>query len=379
MSMNLMRWLPLCIFLMAGAIRCAGQEQADTDAKAPPAPPAATEMMIPDALAAAERLYKEQRYNAAIEMLNGVLTRDRGNLDALRLLGDVYWDVQDAENARKNWLLVRAVEPSDFGANFGLGRLQLRSGVFRNAKHYLEVADSVAPPERALEVAIALAKAERGAGDRAKALETISRALALDPENFEAVHTQVMLLAESAQDDEGLDRALTEAERLVQIAGKMLEAEGTTLTGVQRLQLAYDTELTVLSSYGQVLFERNPDGSLSQRLLSGKDEIAANTISRTVDIMLRQADLQRTLTYFQILTLAEKAVEYDRGTNPRTLLELGTLQMAVGKLKNAAATLRKVLELDPENKTARRQLESLQAPSPTSQGSGEPSPAPQPE
>lgn len=354
-------WLSLLWLSVAlVAASCAAQEQSETESAVAPTPEAEAKLTIPQLLTSAEQYRVAKRYGDAIDVLGQVLRRHQANLEARRLLGDIYWEISDVEKARKNWLLARAAAPSDFGANFGLGRLYLTSSIHRQAAHYLETAASVAPPDRALEVLILLARARRGAGDRGGAFEATQQALQIDPESFEAVELLTGLLTQIAEGEEDLDRALTEAKRLVQIAGSTLETEGITLEGVQRLQAAYGAELSVLGAYSVVCFERNPDGRLSDRLLPGKELLAANSLSQSVDILLRQTDLQRTLAYFQIVTLAEKAVEFDGGSNPRTLTDLGSLLVATGRLEEAAQMFRRALEFDQDNETARRQLEALQ-------------------
>jgi tetratricopeptide (TPR) repeat protein len=341
-----------------------GQEAAGTASQQPAAPSSLADLSIPELLTGAERLRAAQRYDEAIKALSLVLQKDPSNIDALRLMGDIAWDSGNAELARQNWREVLKIQSNDFGANFGLGRLELSSGVGRNALHYLEIAASVAPADRAAEVLIALARAYDGSRMRDQAIETIRKALTFDSSSFEGWYVLARLRTEVAVDDEGFNQALDDAERLLEIVGNELQVNGITRENVQKLQLAYQVKLDALKSSGEILFEPNPDGTVSDRILPGKERQAAATISESVDVLLRLAELRQTLAYFDIVELAEKAVEYDQGTNPSTLLDLGWLQKATGQTNQAIETFRRVLELDPGNEAARRQLGTLQAPAP---------------
>jgi tetratricopeptide (TPR) repeat protein len=324
------------------------------------------QMTIPQILAAAENLRASGRVDDAVKGLEYILKAEPSNIDALRMLGDIAWDQQNAEEAQKRWMAVRKIQQNDFGANWGLGRLYLQGssgrGSARNAILYLEVAESVLPaaePELKPQVLLALAQAYNADGQTSRAMEKVREVLAVAPDNYEACYFLVALRLGSAQSADDFDQALSDAERLVQVVRKELEASGTTLEGAQRLATAYQMEIQVLKNSVSVVFERNPDGSLSDRLLPGKEKRAAATIAKTVDAMLRYTDLQRTLAYFQIAEVAAKAVQYD--ANPDTLMELGLLQKATGQSAKAVETFRKVLEIDPLHKEARRQLDALQS------------------
>jgi tetratricopeptide (TPR) repeat protein len=345
---------------------CPAQEAPVTQPAQPPAVRSPADMSIPELFAVGQQYRAARRYNEAVNVFRLILERDPTNIDALRVLGDIFWETKNAELAKNSWLRVRELQPNDFIANFGLGRLYLEQGVYRQAMSYLETAESVVPaypPELEGQVLVGLAQAYRGAGRREQAIETIKRALERAPNSFEAQYVLVMLQTEVAireKTGEDFDRALVEAQKLVQIAGSDLQAGGTTPERVQTLQLAYQAELQVLYAFREMLFERNPDGRLSDRLLPNMEKRLAAIITRIVDVMLRQADLERTMAHFKILELAAAAVKYDGGTNPSTLLDLGLLQKQTAQWQSAVETFQKVLELDPGNEVARRELDALQ-------------------
>ena len=357
--MNVMccRSIVAVVILALSAAHGVGQTQV------PGQPPVAgqTQYTIPQLLAAAEARRQAERYDEAIEILKIVLQRDEYNLDTLRAMGDVYWDQQNVEQARVSWLAARQVQQNDFGANFGLGRLYLVSGVPRQSMHYLRVAEKVAPADRMSEVLLLLAQAYNGSGMREEALATIQRALQLNPDDYEASAVLVRIRADAAASEENLDQALVDAARLVQLAGDLLREEGSSQEGVQRLFQAYGMELAVLYACRDILFTRNPDGTLADVLLPGKRQRAVEIIRRIVDVMLRRADLSRTLTHFQIIQLAEKAVEYTEGQDPESLTTLASLQVSTGQIGDAIASLEAALQQDPDNRAVQERLQRLRA------------------
>lgn len=331
------------------------------------------DLTIDELLAWADQARLARRFTDAINLVNVVVQRgqDQTNIDALRMLGEIAWDMGNAEDARKQWTLVLRVQPSDFGANWGLGRVWLRSGQARQAMGFLETAKSVIPADkRELEplVLIALAQAYAGSSYRTKAIETVERALELDPKSFEGWSLLAMLRAQTAVTLDDYNEAVSDASQLMEIANAQIKANGVTLERVQRLHAACELKRTVLAASGQVFFEQNPDGRLSDRLLPGMERRAARVFSMIVDTWMWQADLERTMQHFRIIELAQKAVQYDGGANPETLLKLGSLQAATGQLDAAVETFQKVLAIDPENQAAQQQLEALQQQQPASTG-----------
>jgi tetratricopeptide (TPR) repeat protein len=366
-ALSVMMWL-----VATGPALCRGEEQPTTQPQGQPqASRSLADLTIPELMSLADQARQARRYTDAINLVNLVIQSGQGqtNIDALRMLGEIAWDMGDAENARKQWTLVKRVQPSDFGANWGLGRLWLRSGQPRQAMGYLELAGSVVPadkPELKPLVQIALAQAYAGSGYRRKAIETVQQALVLDPKSFEGWSVLAMLRAQAAVKLDDFNEALSDATQLVEIANADVKTYGMTLEGIQRLYKACELKRAILAACGQVFFEQNPDGTLSDRLLPGMERAASRVFSSIVDTWMWQTDLQRTMQHFQILEMAEKAVEYDGGANPETLLKLGSLQAATGRLADAVETLQRVLVLDPGNEAARQQLDALPQQQPAS-------------
>lgn len=351
----------LAVLVVAAATGSALYAQQPTSAPTPGHPALPPEKMtIPEMIAWARQLRSADQKAQAIQVLQQVLQRDISNKEAFGLLGDIYWEMGNAELARKNWLAVLKIQENDFDANLGLGQMYLRSGVTRSAAHYLETAESVAPPDRLVDVLIPLAQAYGPLGLRQKAIETIKRAISLKADNYDAWYVLVGLEADMATTIEQFDQADTDAQRLIQLATQELQREGITLERAQRKYNAYNLRLQVLRSFGKVLFEMNPDSTLSDQPIAGRENLAANVLGRVVETRLLQEDTRRLLAYFDILPIAERAVEFSAGKNADLLLTLAMLQERTGQLDKAAESFKKVLALDPSNAAAQQHLSALQ-------------------
>ncbi len=365
----------ILLVLAPFAAVCPGQEQPTTQpGEQAPVTRSPADFTVSELMSLADQARQTGRYTDAINLLNAVVQRGHGqtDLDVLRMLGDIAWDMGNAEEARKQWTLVKRVQPSDFGANWGLGRIWLRSGQPRQALGYLETAKNVIPsdkPELEPQVLLGLAQAYAGSSYRRKAIETVEQVLELDRQNLDGWYMLATLRAQAAVTLDDFNEALSDASQLVAIADSDVKTYGMTLERLQRLHKACELKRAVLSACGRVFFEQNPDGRLSDRLLPGMERPAARVFSILVDTWMWQADLERTMEHFRILEVAAKAVEYDGGTDPDTLLKLGSLQAATGQLADALETLRRVLVLDPANLAARQQLDALQKQQPAAAGS----------
>jgi tetratricopeptide (TPR) repeat protein len=367
--------LPVILLVLVpfGTVCLAQEQPAAEQPGQAPVTRSPADFTIPELMSAADRARQAGRFTDAINLLNVVVqrTQDQTNIDVLRMLGDIAWDMGNAEEARKQWTLVKNVQPSDFGANWGLGRIWLRSGVPRQALGYFETAKTVIPsdkPELQPQVLLGLAQAYAGSTYPRKAVETVQQVLELDPQNLDAWYMLASLRAQAAVTLDDFNEALSDASQLVAIAENDVKIHGLTPERLQRLAKAYELKRAVLTGCGRVFFEPNPDGRLSDRLLPGMERTAARVFSILVDTWMRQADLERTMEHFRILQVAAKAVEYDGGTDPETLLKLGSLQAATGQLADAIETLRRVLVLDPANVAARQQLDALQQQTPAATG-----------
>ncbi len=330
---------------------------------------AANDMTVPELLELADLFRQLRQYAHAIGLLTDVLQRDKNNIDALRLAGDVAWDMQKAEEAAKYWNLVKRIQSNDFAANWGLGRLWLRSGQPRQAMGYLETAITVIPPDRpelGAEVLIALAQAYGGAGDHSRAIDTINKALEIDRQNLNAWYVLATLRSNAAVTLDDFNDALGDTSQLIVLTDADIKTNGMTPARLQRISEAYDLRLSVLWAHRGLFFERNPDGNPSDRLLPGMAQTAARNNTAVIDTWMKRTDLQRTSQHFRILEFAQIAATYESGDQPELLFRLGSLQVATGQFDDAAETFQRVLALDPTNELARQQLDALQAYQPAS-------------
>lgn len=355
---------PGLLILTVSAISLSGMAGALAQTVMPPGPPpgaaSVDDMSITELEFAATQAREARNYPAAIRVLSTILSRDESNKEALAMLGDIYWEIGDPGKARLYWLEVLKIHSTDFGANFGLGRMHLNTGVFRSAAHYLAIAEKVAPAEKLVEVLVPLAQSYGKLGDFDKALDAVQRAIAISPDNFEAQYALTGISAIGATGEEDYDATDAEAQRLVELADRKLRTEGVTREGVQQKYSALDLRLSVLRRYQNVLFEINPDGSVSDKPLADRKKQLARVTSRVVETMLKQEDTRRTIAYFDVLQLAAKAVELSDGTDKSALTTLALLQERTGDVAGAIETFNRVVELDPNDATAAKALEQLQ-------------------
>lgn len=321
-----------------------------------PAPPTAPigQMTIPDLLAEAERLAAAKQWAQARPYVESVLAREQNNAQALSLKGEILEQTDQRDMARQEYLAVREIQPNEFRANLGLGRLYVESNMYRQALVYLNIAEPVAPPERKPELYVLLARAQRGVGNRNGAIDAVNRALEADAANFEAWLYAIAIMVESDE----YDRAVAATGELVRIAQDEMMKDRSSRDGLVKLGTAYDTRLGVLRAYHQRLYIRNVDGTFSDQLLPGMEKGAAAMLRDVVETMVLQAEVERTLRLYTILPIAEQAVKYDP-SSAQTWMHLGLLYVNTAQYEKAAEALRRVLEIQPDNAQAAEQLRQL--------------------
>lgn len=326
---------------------CAAQQPAP-----PPAPVA--QMTVSDLLAEAERLVAAKQWTQARPYVEAVLAREQSNAQAISLRGEILEMTDQRDMARQEYLAVREIQPNDFRANLGLGRLYVESNMYRQALVYLNIAEPVAPPERKPELYVLLARAQRGVGNRNGAIEAVNRALEADAANFEAWQYAIAIMVESDE----YDRAVAATQELVRIAQNEMIKDRSSHEGLVKLATAYDTRLGVLGSYHQRLYIRNVDGTFSDQLLPGMEKGAAAMLRDVVETMVLRAEVERTLGLYKILPIAEQAAKYDP-SSAQTWMHLGLLYVNTSQYDKAAEALRRVLEIQPDNAQAAEQLRQL--------------------
>jgi Tfp pilus assembly protein PilF len=328
------------------------------------------QMSVEELLGRAGQYLRAQRLREALIVLTLVRQKDPQNLEAKVLMGEVAEAQGDMNAARKLYLEVLAAESSHFRANLNMGKAWVRARHWHQAQGYLERAALVAPtPRLSAQVQANLAVVYQGIHEREEAMKAANKAAADDPDNVEA--RQVLIGLHLARED--YDQAMINAERLVAAAARVAQREPSDLRALQELSEAYDIQIQVLRSYQQTLYEVGADARYTDRLLPGQQRRAAETLRKIIDVLLLRAQLVHTLSYHTILKLAEKRAEY-APDDMDALMQYGLLLRDTAQTDQAIEVFRSVLERDPANAQAQRQLEALGATAatrPAAEGAGE--------
>lgn len=342
------------VALLAGSAAGFAQQQPNlTEEQARQLNVKPAEMTLDALLRTAEQLKNYEQYDDALLLLDEVLKRDEQNLTAIRLQGEIAEARNDFVTARDKFLEVRTKQPNDFLANLGLGRMHVKSQNWRQAVFYLENCERLCPQDQLGNLMTLLAFAYRGRGDLVKSLETIEKALTLD-DSLEARQLHASLLVEFRR----FDDAVRETGPLIDIVRKELEANPASRSALARLYDAYDTKLNVLRAYHNSLYEKSPDGMLTDKLTAGKEGAAANLLEEIVGVLVTQNELRHRLAYFDYIPLAEKAVAY-QPDNVEHRMTLALLYENTGQYDLAGQNYQRAVELAPDNADAKARLEHV--------------------
>lgn len=327
--------------------------------------PAVLDLTVEQILSRAEQLRARRQYDEAQNTLDVALKRGDRTVEVLILAAQVAEDRDDAQTARGLYLEARRLAAGDFRANLGLGRINVRVKYWRQAVAYLEAAERVAPKEQTAELQALLAQGYRGLKQTDRALAAAEKAIAADSSNTDARATLVTLRLDRSD----FERALADAALLIQLCERKVEDNPGDQAVLAKLGEAYDTRLNVLREYHNTLYDRDITGNLTDKVSAGQEKLVAGIMRQVVDCRLYQAQLKLILTYYEILPLAEKAVENDPSNVPN-LTQLALLYRNTAQDQKAAEVLAKILDIDPQNREARNELESLRG------GAATPTPAP---
>lgn len=315
------------------------------------------DLSIPEILSDAETLLQQGEISMAVRAFREVLSRDVGNLDAILGVARVAELQDDFNTARSLYMQAREIDQTDFRVNYRLGSAYLNVRFYRQGLLYLEDAEESAPADKLAELKTRMAIAYRGTGARSKAKEYASAAVALDPENYTA--REVLVVARL--DDEEYDRARGDVEFLVDIARKKLSEEPSEPRNVQFLISALDRKLQVLNKYHLSLYEKDPSGNPTDRLLPGQAAAAAASLLPVIEAELQKGELANVLRMHNVMPLATRAVEYDP-SNAELWETLAWIQFNTSQIPAAIESFQKVVELDPNHARAAEQLKLLNAP-----------------
>ena len=323
-----------------------------------------TAMSMGELLRAAQQAFEAKEYFTAKAYAEEILRREESNVEALLIDAKIAEEERDVNRVRERYLAVRQVQPNEFEANYGLGKIYVRKKIYRQATFYLESAIAVAPPEKASEVFVQYALAKRGMSKLSEALEAAIQAVQLDRESLEAVQLLVTLQTEA----NNFEQAILAGQALVQLSTSKAKEESGNVEGVQRVYAAYESLRRAYAKYLVRLYQAESSGTVTDQLVPGNEHDAAVVLSRIVDIELLQTELRVKLSHFDILTRAERAVGYDSTSIP-ALMQFGLLLKSTSQFDKARRAFERVLELKPDQAEALRQLSTFGPGGATSQPS----------
>jgi tetratricopeptide (TPR) repeat protein len=321
------------------------------------------EELIQQAQAFLEEARQEQseksrafKYREALIALKSALDRDAQNIEAKLLAGETLMDIDNYDDALTTFKDVLAVEPKNFRANLGIGKIWLANNYWRQALSALEKAADVAPSGRKNEAVRLLAEAYSGSGDRKRATERIDEIVKDDPNDVEALKLLVRLMRDANRYDEAVGRA----EQLVAVCDTLFRQAPSDLERVKQLDAAYTLQLSVLGvdnreGLVQRYYERDTRGVPTDKALAGKERDAARVYAKIADVSTKQAAVRQILAYHDALISALEAVKLDAG-NVTYLTQLARLYQLIGDQANAGRVFQQILEKDPENEEARKAL-----------------------
>lgn len=298
----------------------------------------------------------QESIRRSIQLVEIALRREPRHLEALGLMAEIHDVLNDVHTAREYYLKVLADNRADFRANLGIGRIHIRSKLWRQAVPYLETALAGAPPEKRLETLVLLSRGYQGRGDRTQAVEIAREAVKLEGNTFGAWDVLISSLSELGD----FDGAAREAQRLEQLATERVRADRLNTDLLQYLGAAYELRSKTLRElHRRNHLMMNSAGQPVAELRPGTNAEAARTLAELVELALKQSELAAILERHRALPLAEKAVEYEP-ENAANYVLLGKLQFDIGDHAKAAEQFRRALDLDPGNSEAQHYLSTLQ-------------------
>ena len=314
-------------------------------------------LSIPEVLADAEMLLEQGKISFAARAYNHVILRDRMNIDAILGLARIAETQDDFNTARQYYLKAREIDKTDFRVNYRLGTAYLAIRFYQQALRFLEFAEPLVPTEKAAELKVRMAIGYRGTGARSKAKEYARQAVALDPEDYTAREVPAVAL----MDDGDFDQARGHIDAMVKIARDRLAEDRSQPGRIQFLLGALGRKLEGLNYYHRSLYEKDPSGQPTDRLLPGQDTTAAASLLPLIKTELQRAELEKILRLHQIITLASRAVEFDPA-NKELWMTLGLLYLNTSQTSSAIESFQKIIALDPDHAGAADQLDLLNAP-----------------
>lgn len=293
--------------------------------------------------AALDLLDRNKHFRAAIDILDDILKERPAEVEAEVLWGEILLDGNQYNEASEHFSrVVKHLENNNYRANLGLGKIWIANRVYRQAIPKLEIAVANAPEDRKSEALVQLALANRFVGDQRTALEMAKQAKEEAERAIQKVRQRpstspipamqdrvfaIQLRAEiesylagnvSTQDTSRWADARGSASELVDAARELATALQGEPEGLQALDAAYTSALTVLgygragTGYVQNLYELDPKtGKATDRLKVGKEREAARLLMEATEWLREQAEVRRLLARQPMIELVKQACKYE--------------------------------------------------------------------
>jgi tetratricopeptide (TPR) repeat protein len=312
-----------------------------------------------------------------LDVVKRVLDSDAGNPEANLLAGELRLALADLgartdlDSARDNFQQVLEIEPSNFRANFGFGKVYTLNQMWRQASYYLSVAEQVAPADQAVETKRLLAVASAGMGNLPAALEKATEAVRLDPDDMPSLRTlvEIRLTAASRDPDRHVEAAVRESELFVEQARELVRREPGVRVPLENLGKAYELLIMALRLHHGSYYVRDIRNQPTADLRPGMGPQAAMSLSRMIEALRAQALVRLTIGDHDARLLAEKAVELDP-ENVEHARRLASVCQRIDDQAGAVDACRRILEINPDDDGARRYLTSVGV-APTTQPAGD--------
>jgi tetratricopeptide (TPR) repeat protein len=283
-------------------------------------------------------------------------------MEVRMLLGEFSIDLNDYDSARNIFMAILDLEPENFRANLGVGRIWTVNSYWRQAVAYLERAEAGAPSDRAAEAKRLLALAYDGSGYLDRAIAKLEEAISIAPNDKNALAAIIQMRFKARKYDD----AIRSATDLVKLATDAVKIAPSDKLKLMELVNAHDLMLLALGAKRgapgrlQSLYRVDVSGVPTDQLKEGNELEAANVLNLIAEAETKKATIMLTLAYHDALIAAQRAVEYDP-KNVQYLENLAVLYAQTAYSAEAVETFRKILEIDPKHQGALNYLRQVGA------------------
>lgn len=297
----------------------------------------------------------------ALRLVMEVLGRNELDLDANLLAGEISIDRNDYNAAQSYFKRVFDLEPSNFRANLGLGRIWNANRTWRQAEMHLERAlKAVENSNRKADEASVLrqlAISRLGSGRVPNAVQDAERARLADPPNLDNYQTYVEVLLTAARQTprEYLERSVTEVDGYLKAVAEQWGADPSNRELLLRLLGAYQLQQAVLEALHNSYYQRDIRNQPTNELLPNRQAEAAAALNRMTACVEERAAVQRLLQLHDAVLLAERATQLDT-SNLDYLWTKARLYAQIQNNKKAIETCEQILKTDPNHAPARELL-----------------------